>query len=60
MSLHNDINDLVRAELKYRQSLQDSTAVTYASVFVKNGKAVLKDVLINGVSIRRIVEEEMK
>lgn len=49
-----------RAELTYRQSLLDSNLITYASVFVKNGEAVLKDVLINGVSIQKIVEEEMK
>ena len=49
-----------QAELKYRQSLQDTNTVTYASVYIKNGEAVLKDVLINGVSIKRIVEEEGK
>ena len=49
-----------QAELKYRQSLLDTNTVTYASVYIKNGEAVLKDVLINGVSIKNIVEEEGK
>jgi uncharacterized membrane-anchored protein len=47
-----------KAELKYRQSLQDTNLVTYTSVFVKNGEAVLKDVLINGISIKNIVKED--
>ena len=47
-----------RAELKYRQSIQDSTKVTYASVYVKNGEAVLKDVLIDGISINELLKSE--
>ncbi|MDT3741179.1 MAG: GDYXXLXY domain-containing protein [Candidatus Kapabacteria bacterium] len=47
-----------RAELKYRQSIQDSSKVTYASVYVKNGEAVLKDVLIDGISINELLKSE--
>lgn len=44
------------AELSYRESLQDASRVTYALVNVKAGEAVLKDVLIDGISIREIVK----
>ena len=43
------------AEQAYRQSQLDSSKVTYALVGVQKGRAVLKDVLIDGVSIREIV-----
>lgn len=46
------------AELNYMESLNDSSQVTYALVFVKNGSFVLKDVLINGVSIKDIIRKE--
>ena len=45
------------AELIYRQSQQNANQVTYALVSIKNGDAVLKDVLIDGTSIREIVKE---
>ncbi|MDY0344742.1 MAG: GDYXXLXY domain-containing protein [Lentimicrobium sp.] len=48
------------AEQVYRESLPDSTQVAYALVKIKDGEAVLKDVLINGVSIRDIVSSERK
>lgn len=44
------------AEVTYRESQQDTTKVTYALVSVKNGDAVLRDVLIDGMSIREIVK----
>jgi uncharacterized membrane-anchored protein len=44
----------------YRQSQIDTTSVTYALVSIKNGKAVLKDVLINEKSIREIVKENQR
>jgi len=39
------------AEKTYFESLRDSSQVTYSLVNIKNGEAVLKDVLIDGVSI---------
>ena len=48
------------AELAYRQSLWDTTRVTYALVSIKNGNAVLKDVLIDGISIREIAGTSSK
>lgn len=44
------------AELTYIQSQRDTTKTTYALVRVKNGTAVVKDVLIGGTSIREIVK----
>ena len=46
------------AEQAYSRSLQDTSQVTYALVVIKNGDAVLKDVLIDGVSIEEIVRTE--
>lgn len=43
------------AELIYNESSRDSTSVTYAVVMVLDGKAVLKDVQIDGVSIKDAV-----
>lgn len=43
------------AELMYQESQQDLNKITYALVSIKNGYAVLKDVLIDGVSISEIV-----
>lgn len=45
------------AEQEYRESQLDSTKTTYALVNIKNGDAVLKDVLIDGISIREIVKK---
>lgn len=44
------------AELAYTESLQDTGKVTYALVNIKNGNAVLKDVIIDGVSVSEIVK----
>ena len=48
------------AGLTYRQFQKDTTNLTYALVSIKNGEAVLKDVLINGTPIREIVKENQK
>ena len=48
------------AEETYRQSLQDLKQSTYALVYIKNGNAVLKDVLIDGISIRDIVKSNKR
>ena len=48
------------AEVIYAKSLRDTTKVTYALVSIKNGDAVLKDLLINGVSIKEIVKINQK
>lgn len=44
------------AEDLYRNSIGGSTKVTYALVYVKDGKAVLKDVMINDASIKDLVK----
>ena len=46
------------AKLIYRKSQHDTSQIAYALVSIKDGEAVLKDVLINGVSIREIVIKE--
>ncbi len=46
------------AEQQYIKAQQDTTNLTYALVNIKNGNAVLKDVLINGVSISKIAENK--
>lgn len=48
------------AELIYAASAQDTTQVTYALVSIKDGDAVLKEVLIGGISIREIVKERQQ
>lgn len=44
------------AELAYRESQTDTTQTAYALVNIKEGDAVLKDVLINDVPIRELVK----
>ena len=44
------------AELTYVRAQQDTTKITYALVSVKNGDAVLQDVMIDGTSIREMVK----
>jgi uncharacterized membrane-anchored protein len=44
------------AEQVYLRSLSDTTKVTYALVNTWNGKAVLKDVRIDGTSIKELVK----
>lgn len=48
------------AEKIHRQSQRDSSHLTYALVSIRDGKAVLKDVLIDEVSIREIVKNRQK
>lgn len=43
------------AEIIYNESLRDTAQVTYAIIAVKNGDAVVKDVIINGVPVREAV-----
>jgi uncharacterized membrane-anchored protein len=40
------------AELAYNEALRDSAQITYALVSIKDGDAVIRDVLINGIPIR--------
>jgi uncharacterized membrane-anchored protein len=44
------------AEKVYAQSSRDTTVITYATVFIKDGESVLKDVVIGGTSIKEIVK----
>ncbi len=44
------------AEVTYRKTQIDTSKITYALVNIKNGEGVLKDVLIDGISIREIVK----
>lgn len=46
----------LEAEITFRKFQLDTSKSTYALVLVKNGEAVLKDVLIDGISIREIVK----
>lgn len=48
------------AELVYTKWVQDTTKRTYALVRIKKGDAVLKDVLIDEISIREIVKEKQQ
>ena len=45
------------AEETYREANRDTSQITYALVHIKNGGAVLKDVVIDGKPIKEIVEE---
>ena len=45
------------AEQIYRETNRDKKQEAYALVNVKDGEAVLKDVLIKGVSIRELAKE---
>ncbi len=46
------------AEMIYRESQWDEEQETYAIVYIKNGKAVLDDVVIDGVPIKEVVETQ--
>ena len=49
------------AERTYRESLRDTIEhSTYALVYVKEGRAVVDDVLIDDISIKDIVKENLK
>jgi uncharacterized membrane-anchored protein len=45
------------AEEVYIDASRDTASVTYALIIIKNGDAVLKDVHIDGASIREIVKQ---
>lgn len=47
-----------RAERVYNESLRDTTKQTYAQVSIMGNTAVLKDVLIDGVSIKELAKEQ--
>lgn len=47
------------AEQLYRSARGDSSEVAYALVHIKNGQAVLKDVMIDGKSIKDLVEKTL-
>ena len=44
-----------QAEETYRQSSLDTTQIAYAQVSIKNGEAILKDVLIDGEPINDLI-----
>ncbi len=46
------------AEKMYRTSIRSSAKNAYALVSIKNGEAVLKDVMIDKVSIKELVKEK--
>lgn len=46
------------AEITYRESARNTSKLTYALVYVKNGESVLTDVLIDGVSISDLVSSD--
>lgn len=48
------------AEEVYRRSTPDKTKETFALVSIKDGEAVLKDVLIDGIPIREIVKNQQE
>lgn len=53
--LYMDEFSAPEAEKIYRESQSDSALGTYALVAVKDGEAVLKDVLINGIPVKQLV-----
>jgi len=48
------------AEQAYREAARDTAQVTYALVVVKNGNALVEDVLLDEVPIREVVKNRMK
>jgi uncharacterized membrane-anchored protein len=46
------------AEKIYRESLLDSTKITFALVNIKQGSAVLTDVMVNGVSLKDLIKKK--
>ncbi len=45
-----------QAELSYNESQRDSSSSTYVVVAIRDGDAVIKDVLINGVPIKEVAQ----
>ncbi|MFK7936420.1 MAG: GDYXXLXY domain-containing protein [Saprospiraceae bacterium] len=48
------------AERIFRDASRDAQEQTYATVRIKNGDAVLEDVMVNEVSLRELAEEEVR
>ncbi|RDC64294.1 GDYXXLXY domain-containing protein [Adhaeribacter pallidiroseus] len=48
------------AEQLYRQAQNDTTQTAYALVSIKNGRAVIKDVLVGETTIRELVKAHQK
>ena len=46
------------AEDAFREAQRDSTQMAYALVSIKDGKSVLQDVIMRGISIQEIVESQ--
>ena len=46
------------AELAYRRISRDSSQIAYALVKIKNGESVLKDVMVDGMSLKEIVKQQ--
>ena len=46
------------AEEAYREAARDTSQVTYALVSIKNGEAVVKDVLINDIPIKEVIKSQ--
>ena len=46
-----------KAERVYWESLRETSQTTYALVAISDGEAVLKDVLINGISVRELADQ---
>jgi uncharacterized membrane-anchored protein len=44
-----------KAEQVYNESLADSTTITFGLVAVKDGNAILKDIIINDTSITKLI-----
>jgi hypothetical protein len=42
----------------YQEALSDTLQTIYALVRIKEGKAVLEDVMVDGVPIREVVKRE--
>lgn len=47
-----------RAEKAYAEAQRDTSKVTYAIINIKNGRAVVNDVLIDGISVREIMLQD--
>jgi len=48
------------AEQAYREAARDTAQVTYALVVIKNGDALVEDVLLDEVPIREVVKNRME
>ena len=48
------------AEQAYREAARDTAKVTYALVVIKNGDALVEDVLLDEVPIREVVKKRME